>query len=190
MRLFVGVALPEPIRDEIAGAAASWREMAPELKWVDPALYHLTLQFLGELPAETATELKLALAALPARSAFRLRLGAVMTLPRGSRARVLALSLTDGFEPLHRLARAVSLITRKHGVPREGRPYRAHLTLARARRGERLPADLDPAGLAAPPLPAWDVCDFHLYQSELRPGGPLYTSLARFELSPGGLAGC
>ncbi|MBN2171971.1 MAG: RNA 2',3'-cyclic phosphodiesterase, partial [Candidatus Krumholzibacteriota bacterium] len=183
MRLFIGIPLSDRLRAKVAAAARDWRELAPDLKWVEPDLYHLTLQFLGEVDDARWTPLAEALAALAGRSGFRLRLGGAMTLPRGRRARVLALGVTRGWEELAALAGAVAEATGRLDFPREERAFKSHLTLARARRGQILPRALDPRRLAAPELPALDVREFHLFESQLRPDGPLYASLARVELT-------
>jgi len=67
------------------------------------------------------------------------------------------------------------------GLPRETRPFRAHLTLGRVRR-ETTPAQLERLGAAirslAPLAPvAWTVERAVLFRSELRPSGPVYTEM-------------
>jgi 2'-5' RNA ligase len=176
MRLFIGVAPPDDLRAEVAALTGPMRDVAPRLKWVDPALYHLTLQFLGEIDEDKKAALAGALPELSAREPFRIQLGNLMTLPRGNRARVIALSVAEGFAELESLARAVFRLTKSKRIPRERRPFKAHLTLARSRRGENIPAVLELENVILPALPAWDVDALHLFQSILRPSGPVYQS--------------
>ena len=180
MRLFVGLPLTEVLREAVAAIARPWREAAPHLKWVHPSLYHFTLQVLGETGTEDLPGLIEALEALSGRPSFDLDIGAPITLPLGPRARVLALGLAEGAEDLASLAAAVQAATATLGFEVENRPFRPHLTLARARRGDLL--GLDPRGLEMEPLPALRASGFQLFESELRPEGPVYRARASITL--------
>lgn len=183
-RLFLALPLSDAARAAAVALAAPLREQAPRLKWVEPALYHLTLRFLGDTEAVRLPELTAAFAPAVAASApFALRLGALDTLPRGPGARVLALALAEGGAPLAALAAALEAESRRLGFAAETRPFRAHLTLARSRQGERLPPGL----LAAAPAlaaegPTWRAESALLMESELSPRGPHYRVRARFPL--------
>src|SRR5207244_3542780 len=69
---------------------------------------------------------------------------------------------------------------RAAGLEPEGRPFRGHVTLARARasRGNHLP-ELPPPPALAP----WTATEFVLYESRLGRPGVLYIPLERFALS-------
>ena len=179
------MALPLPAAPAagIAALSAPWRLSAPALKWVAPEYHHFTLRFLGE----TETGLLPALSSRLERCAaghlsFTLRLGAALRIPPGRSARVLALGLAEGEAALAALAGDIEAGCVELGWAPEARAFRAHLTLARARRGEGLPPSPFPA-VAAPALqPAWRVERFSLFVSELRPEGPTYQILERFTL--------
>jgi hypothetical protein len=78
---------------------------------------------------------------------------------------------------LDALARAVTAATADLGQPPDRRPFRAHLTLARAR-ARRLPK-LDPVDLAA----RWTVDELAIVSSHLRPGGSRYETVGVVKLS-------
>lgn len=182
LRLFVGVPLSGAARAAAADAAAPWRDVAPRLKWVDPGLYHLTLRFLGDCTPAQEGALRDALApALAALPPVDLRLGAALRLPSGRGARVLALACAEGVEALSAVAREVEAVCRRLGHAPETRPFKAHLTLARARQGESLPPALTGA-LDAPSQPAWRASEVLLFESVLRPGGPEYRRRQSFPL--------
>jgi len=92
---------------------------------------------------------------------------------------VVWLGVEGGREALEQLAAAVESACRAAGLEPEERPFRAHLTLARAaeRGGSELP-DLPPP----PSLPPWQVRELVLYESRLGRGPAIYSPIERFEL--------
>jgi len=184
LRLFLGLPLAKAAAAAAAAAAAGCHAAGPRLKWVDPSLYHLTLRFLGETPAARLEAIAPAFAAVAAGTApFGLRLGELTTLPRGRGARVLALALAEGASPLAALAAACERESRALGYPAETRPFQAHLTLARSRQGETLPAALSAQSPGqTPPQPAWRAEAFLLVESVLGPRGPAYRVRATLPL--------
>jgi 2'-5' RNA ligase len=72
------------------------------------------------------------------------------------------------------------------GLPREGRPFRPHLTVGRVRPGRRpdprLGAALGGVGLVA----AARVTSLHLMASDLTPAGARHTPLGVYDLTPAG----
>lgn len=89
------------------------------------------------------------------------------------------LSVESGAEALGGLAEQVEQACRRAGLEPEERPFRAHLTLARAasRDGAALP------DLPAPPaLEPWPVGKFVLYESRLGKGPAVYVPLEEFAL--------
>jgi RNA 2',3'-cyclic 3'-phosphodiesterase len=182
MRLFLAIAPPLAIREGIHALSSSSRRDHPDLKWVASENYHFTLRFLGETAGAALPVLEEALAgALEGRPAFDLRLGALIGLPPGAGARVLALDLAEGGEPLTELAALIEDTLRSAGFPHEPRSFRAHLTLARSRRDDRLPAGLVEA--PTPLQPVWRPRSVELIESRLHPRGPEYRTLREFPLA-------
>ncbi len=56
-RLFVGIEIPKPVAAELEALKV---EM-PGLRWSDPANYHITLAFIGEVEALTVRQISFAL---------------------------------------------------------------------------------------------------------------------------------
>jgi 2'-5' RNA ligase len=110
-------------------------------------------------------------------------------------ARVFWVGIESG-PPLASLAKAVDEATAALGVPKEDRPFSAHLTLARGGGGSGAPRWQKADGpnknfqrlqekLAALPKPEFGTMtarEFFLYQSQLGRGGARYTKIARFVL--------
>ena len=48
MRLFVALDIKPEIRGQIAGFRNQLKALAPDVRWVGPETFHVTLRFLGE----------------------------------------------------------------------------------------------------------------------------------------------
>jgi RNA 2',3'-cyclic 3'-phosphodiesterase len=132
VRLFVAVAPPA---EEVAALDAALGSRDEQLRWVPPDQWHLTLVFCGEVAASVVPELTDRLARAAARTpALSLRLSAGGTFPKqAARARVLWVGLDGDMPTLSRLAERCAAAARRCGIDVEHRPFRPHLTLARAR---------------------------------------------------------
>ncbi|MGB9184577.1 MAG: hypothetical protein WCB67_10965 [Solirubrobacteraceae bacterium] len=193
-RLFVALELPEPVR----GALLSWRELAigDDRAWrpVTPAALHVTLCFLGDQPVQEIGAIARACAAALSQGDMATPPGRVQSLA----APVLALAAPRLLGPRRARVLAVTLEARDHALAviqrrlaqclaaggwyePESRPYLAHVTVARARRGAREPAA--PAHPDLPPL-GFEATTVSLLRSRLGGQGARYEQLAAVELAP------
>jgi len=171
-RCFVAVPMPPGLRATLQAAVETWRAepMAPDLRWTDPAGWHLTLSFLGPVRVEDLQAIERAIAAAASRgTAEPLWAGGLGVFPTPRRARVLWYGVADEHGSLGALARDLRdrltpLVPRLAGES----PSRAHVTLARARvgRGIDLGSWLE---AHAAPAGAMPVDRLILYRSH--PGG-------------------
>ncbi|BAJ30238.1 MULTISPECIES: RNA 2',3'-cyclic phosphodiesterase [Kitasatospora] len=184
MRLFVAVNPPPPAKLELADAAAPLRELpgAGGLRWTEPAGWHLTLAFLGEVPADEVPALEHALARVAGgHPAHRLRLAGGGTF--GERA--LWAGVEGDVRELRELAAAVQ---HELGATDEERGFHPHLTLARAgttrRRGAGGPADLRTMAGALRGFRGteWPAGRIQLMRSETGYGPARYTALEGWPL--------
>lgn len=188
MRLFVALAPPEAVLDEVDAAVAPFRPGRHDLRWTSQDAWHVTLAFLGEASATAAARLPPRLERAAARyRPFRLAFAGAGAFPAADRARVLWCGLSGDRDGLADLAASVAAGARRAGAPApdEGRPFRPHLTLARC----RMPADVRDiadalAGYRGPP---WTADRILLIDS--RPGSrPRFATIGTWLLS-GGAAG-
>ena len=97
-RCFVAVPLPEDLRLDLTNDVTAWRAEpdAPDLRWTDPAGWHLTLAFLGWIDAELSEDVLARLVA-PAKNARQadLTAGGLGAFPSPRRARVLWYGIAD-----------------------------------------------------------------------------------------------
>lgn len=175
-RCFVAVPLGEELRRELAAAVDGWRlwPSVSGLRWTDPASWHVTLAFLGPIEATAIAGLVGRLSAsVEDHAPMRLATGGVGGFPSAARARVAWYGVADPHDALADLAADVQ---RAAGV--EGGQFRAHVTLARARRE---PVDLrDWARDAESPGGELAVDRVELMRSHLGRGPARYEVLESF----------
>jgi 2'-5' RNA ligase len=168
VRLFVALTPPPDAVTELWTASEALRTEQPGLRWALPDQWHLTLAFLGEVGEKETSNLGERLGRVAARQPpLRLSLGGAGRFGN----RVLWIRVRGETDRLRRLAVSVRAAARRARLPVEDRPYRPHLTLARARDG----TDLQPAVAALGWFEgqAWTADELHLVCSHLGagPGG-------------------
>jgi len=176
VRAFFAVELPVAAR---AAAAECLRALAARpggdrVRWVRPENLHVTLRFLGPITRERLPVLASRVGESVARTQpFTIALGA----PGWLGSRVVTLEVAPA-EPLERLAAAVERGVVAAGCEPEARPFRAHLTLGRLRRGRR-PAVTAAVTAVGDVFPVNEVV---LSESRLHPTGARYSALERILL--------
>jgi len=190
LRLFVACELPPALRDALGHVQEELRTRgAGRLRWVRPEGIHLTLKFLGEVPAAKREAVENALAAaIVSPFALDVSLGSLGGFGGRQRLRVVWVGLEGDVEGLVRLAVLVEEALGPLGFPRERRPFAPHLTLA------RVPDDVGPqekSRLAdlletfpSPSLPSMTLTAVSLMQSFLQPTGARYQCLAVYPARP------
>jgi RNA 2',3'-cyclic 3'-phosphodiesterase len=125
VRLFVGVELPEDVRERLASLCAG----IPGARWVPPENLHLTLRFIGEVSGGEADDIYHALTSVRPRS-FDITLSGVGHFETGSEVRAVWVGVERNAELVALRDRIESTLVRI-GLPPEGRRFTPHVTLAR-----------------------------------------------------------
>lgn len=172
------VAVPVPALPELAALAKELEGLPADLNVARPDKHHLTLSFLGDVPDGAGAGLAAALdEAVSGEKAFALRLRGVGAFPDDRRPRVVWAG-AEAEPAMARLAKRVRERLAAAGFPGDDKPFKVHLTLARARtpRGvEAVSAFVRRnAGLPLPELPVREV---RLHRSTLHPAGAVYETL-------------
>jgi 2'-5' RNA ligase len=182
-RVFAAVPVNDAVRALLADARRRLTPFGWPVRWVEPALAHVTVQFYGQTPPATVPALSAQLAAIARRTRpLTLTTGALGVFPSAARPRVLWLGLDGELAALHALAREVA--TTAALVPgADAKPFKPHITLGRVRERGAI-HDFEQATstlrLDAVPLP---VSSIVLLRSTLGPAGPIYTTLADLPLA-------
>jgi RNA 2',3'-cyclic 3'-phosphodiesterase len=168
LRAFLGIPVPAYGCDLLCRETKNLRDRYPQLKWVEPANYHITVQFLGDLNDREIRRVCGALDSFPQLSSVDVAAVRMASFPRKGPPKVIVAGLGSGSELCVQVRELFV-----HRVPeyREGRDYVPHVTLARVpRRGPSPRVEL--------PLPDLSVSfaasNLVLFESVLRPQGPIY----------------
>ena len=184
IRAFIAANLALSVSEEMAKVQSALQKAKGDIRWVKPQGFHLTFRFLGNIePARVAPILAALQAAARLQPQFRVRTQGLGAFPSLTRPRVLWARLTgDGLQELHtKIEAALSSC----GFLSEDRAFRPHITLGRVRSPRGWSQVLEG-------IKAYLQYDFGeslidkvtLYQSDLRPGGAVYTSLGVACLNP------
>lgn len=181
-RRFVAIGLPDEVRGALDAAIAPVRARWPGLAWTDPAGWHVTLAYIGELPDDRVPDAERAVVdavrafvddggpgtASPAgvagadsdprwgegQGGLRAGLAGVARLDR----RVLALEVVDAPRgALAALGDVLQAALADAGLPVARGEVRAHVTLARARRRAPVTDELVGEVVTASPSPVSPV---------------------------------
>lgn len=184
IRAFIAANLALPVSEEMAKVQSVLQKAKGDIRWVKPQGFHLTFRFLGNTESTRVAPILTALrAAARLHPQFQVRTQGLGAFPSLTRPRVLWARLSgDGLRELHtKIEAALSSC----GFSPEGREFRPHITLGRVRslRGwsqvlEGIKAYLQYDFGESP------IDKVTLYQSDLGPGGAVYTPLGVAPLDP------
>lgn len=184
MRAFLALTLPDDIRRSLHALQRELAHSGADIKWVEPQNLHVTLKFLGDITEEQRRAVERLLGeAARGETAFTLGLDRAGAFPSLSSPRVVWVGLGEGKERAVQIAERIEESCGSLGLPKEDRPFAAHVTLGRVRSQRRLPMLARALRECAWRAPApWPVTALTLYQSVLGSSGPAYSVLAEVPL--------
>ena len=190
MRLFVALDIDAGIRRRIAEFRNQMRQLAPDVRWVRPETFHVTLQFLGE--TKKVDDIQRALRQVRG-SPIDLTFRNAGFFPNPKSPRVFWVGIESG-ENLQELAKSIAEVLQPLGFERDKGPFQPHLTLARAGSGrprpvlgERYAPGLQRVRAKLETLPSLEfgtmtAHEFCLYESKLSPAGAQYKKSSRYSV--------
>jgi len=201
IRTFIAIELNESIKDGLTELQERLKGKVPRgsVRWVKPEGVHLTLKFLGDVPADQIGEITRALQkSCQGFAPFSLSCGGLGCFPNLKRPRVVWVGLQEecgsargGFGirrtgTLAQLQKAIEENVAPLGYPTEKRKFSPHLTLGRLQRrvssGDRRRLGELIGALEIGTLGQMEVRSVNLMRSDLRPSGAVYTRLTEVEL--------
>lgn len=192
LRLFVAITVPDEVRDNMLRVQRELQPLVPRdvVRWTKPEQFHLTLRFLGDVPAGQVAGLQESLrAACAGTLPLPLRAQGVGFFPHARSPRVIWVGITDGTSRLLDLQRNIERAVQPFTAERGGERFAGHVTLGRFKTFQRQEIRDLVAGaetMKTRGLGEWTSKAVELIRSELLPAGPRYTTLAACQLEDKG----
>lgn len=183
LRTFIAVDIPSHIQQIIQQKTETLRNTlgASLVRWVAVENIHLTLKFLGDIsPANVEILTQMLRAEADLVHAFEFNLNGFGSFPSLRRPRVLFIGIQApaGLEALYH---GIEGACQRLGYESEKRGFSPHLTIGRVRQDvsvsgqQKIRSAL--AGAMIDSLGSARVDSVHLYKSDLKPNGSVYTKL-------------
>ena len=188
IRTFIAIELSDQARTALADLQNRLKAVIPPrtVRWTAVENIHLTLHFLGDIAAGDVDKVAAALTTVTAaHRPLALELRELGCFPNTRRPRIVWAGVAGEIDTLVELHRDLGQQLKVIDFTPEARPYAPHLTIGRVNKGlpsrqvSQLGETLEKARLEVNHLAPLEVDEICLFQSDLRPGGPVYTSLAR-----------
>ncbi len=188
IRAFWAVETTRELQAELAVIQNQLKTLITGVRWTRIGNIHLTLKFLGDTPPSEiqsmVNELKKPLSSL---KAFRLPIETLGIFPDLRRPRIIWLGTENVPEDYYRLVEIIDENMVKFGFERERRKQIPHLTIGRIKRLKKsqiLSTIVDQFKKLQVPELAVDRVS--LVKSVLKPHGPEYAAMAKFNLISNG----
>ncbi|WP_407355575.1 RNA 2',3'-cyclic phosphodiesterase [Methanolobus sp. WCC5] len=179
MRAFVAVDFPRELHDRIAGIQSRFNDF--KFKFVDPAIVHITMRFLGDISDDTVVAICNALDSIECEP-FEAHVRGIGVFPKPKFAKVIWLGCDGDFD---KLSESVNTSLASFELESSLHHFSAHATLARVKylpkkkKAEFLEL-LDE--LKDTDLGTMHVDSIKLKKSTLTPQGPVYETLHEVRL--------
>ncbi len=190
VRAFVAIELDDALKGALQRVQARFKRdpRSQAGRWVSPDSIHLTLQFLGDVPAQRVEEIAQAIGrGCEGVEPFSLHLAQPGFFPNARNLRVVWIGVEGDVNALLRLQGAVQTQLEGIGFTAEKRGFQPHLTLARMRDQagtfEREGMAKLISSVQVDSSASMLVHEVSLIRSDLQPSGPVYTRLAALALT-------
>lgn len=182
LRAFIAVEIPHEMREAVGKATTPLqKEIGSIVRWVPMENMHLTLKFLGDVsPTNVEMLSEMLRAEADMFHCFDLRLSGLGSFPNLKRPRVIYVGI-QAPPTLDALQRGVEAAARRLGYESEERRFSAHLTIGRVKQNvtateqQTIRRALEAARIDL--LGTARVDSVHLYKSDLKSSGSIYTRL-------------
>jgi 2'-5' RNA ligase len=188
MRLFLGIELPDQVRDAAAAISDSLRRRLAhrvDARWIPAANLHITVWFVGDKDDTDAQAILDVFQKPFSETAFPIALAGLGMFPATGAPRVFWLGLSSGADRIQQVHQEIAERVGPLGIELESRPFSPHVTIARIREirpGER-PRQLREELTAIPaPVGQFRVDAVTVFRSRLSPKGSSYERLLRVPL--------
>jgi 2'-5' RNA ligase len=190
MRLFVALEIPEAVRENLAAIRENFSSIGSKLRWVPLENLHVTLKFIGSVPAEKLEAIIEALRRVRVDKSVKLNFSGM-----GGSAAGVYWAAIEPCPALEKLAADIDRCLEPIGIAKEDRAFHPHVTVARFKDrgilkkinelthenavhgdGRSLKSDFG----------SMTATEFQLIESTTLPTGPIYSKVQSFPFAAAG----
>jgi 2'-5' RNA ligase len=183
IRAFIAIDIPPAVRESLGQVSEQIKELLPDtpVRWVDPEKIHLTLKFLGDVSSQNLEMIKkIVMTETAKRHVMEIGIGGFGAFPKIRHPRVIWVGVEAPGE-LSELRRGIEEGVARLGYERDRYDFTPHLTLGRVSR-KASAREVRNVGNVLHDfkvgfLGVARVEKVHIYRSDLRPSGAVYTCL-------------
>ena len=184
LRLFLAIEIPDDVRAELLRLQHKLQPLLPPraVRWTKPEQFHLTLKFLGNVPAADTAALSRAVRSVcDVAAPMRLRAEGVGFFPDVRSPRVFWVDIKSVDGLLTDFQRRLELSVQPFAEKEEAKKFTAHVTLARFEKLRHRDTDkLAAATAIGKTFGEWTAEEVQLIKSSLQQSGALHVILERF----------
>lgn len=187
LRAFIAIEIPTEIKQQINVQTAALRQkLGSSVRWVSAENAHLTLKFLGDIPPIAIDSLTCMLKEKAEQTPpFDIAVVGLGAFPNLRQPRVIWVGL-NAPATLTKLQKTLDAAVTDPELPPEKQAFSPHLTIGHVRQPlsdaekRAIPEALQNTQIGC--LGNFTVQSIGLFQSELKPAGPIYTCLSTVQL--------
>lgn len=176
MRLFIAIPLSKRVKQKLLDL----QQPIDGIRWQSQEQMHLTLKFVGEVDKTTASELREELDNI-VHPGFFMTIAGIGYFPEGGQPNVIWMGIKEN-RTLAELHQKVERACEEVGIAPEDRPYKAHITLGRAKNVSKRAVNSFINQHKKFAMPDVQINEFVLYQSKLHADGARHSRLQTFPL--------
>ncbi|MFO7819773.1 MAG: RNA 2',3'-cyclic phosphodiesterase [Halanaerobacter sp.] len=184
-RIFIAVNLDDIVQKKLKKAQDLLRDCSLSIKWVEKENFHITLKFLGDITNSQLIEVKDRLKKIALNiSSFDIIIKGLGAFPNLEQPKIIWSGVKKNKKKLISLHQAIEEQMLDLGFGAEKHDYTPHITLGRVRKREdNYDLVSDKIKDFSFEINAHQIVDrIAVVKSELTPQGPIYSTVAEFEL--------
>lgn len=184
MRIIIGVDICENLKKEIIKVHEIVESTGAFIQWVKFSNLHITFKFLGEINDEYIPKLEDMLFDVSRKiKPFKINFGDLGAFPKIEMPRIIWASIHKNHQKIVSLREKIAEECRNLGFPKEDeQPFKAHVTIGRV----KYPKDKRELATALREFKIkpedCQIKAIKLFESEITPEGPVYSTLYETEL--------
>lgn len=177
IRTFIAIPLPPDVLEEFRRLISHMKTVDSQIKWVRPESIHLTLKFLGGVESQKLPDIFQAVETSCSNfAAFPLKIATQGAFPTLKRPRVFWVGVIDpSTKILSDLQASIEESLAALGYPKEGRTFKPHLTVGRAKKPQPMDEVVKAFLDYKFPTMEFTASEVHVMRSQLTREGAIYS---------------